>query len=255
MKKLVTLSAAFLFVISCTTAKNSVGESEEIIKKVMKPKFTLDEIVGDYIVSEMSNYHFSGIIPTLRIESNGNISGNNGCNTFFGRVNPSGLTSIDKLGSTRMACQGEGSEVEQVFMKTMREIDSIAKYGKEVQFFSNGEIMIVATELVLQGNYLVTSVGKVFAENKGINFSIGEGRISGFTGCNTFFGEVKQEGRNVSFKGIGATEKACAEFDNAFESRFLKVLSQASYYTLKEDKIEFYLGVEQLFTVKKVSEK
>ena len=255
MKKGVMLFAILTFLIACNTPKNSVSETVEIKEKAINPKFDLEKISGDYVVSEMTNLQFSGIIPTIRIEPNGNISGNNGCNTYFGRINPSAANCVDKLGSTRMACQGKASEVERAFMGLMREVDRIARYGNEIQFLAEGKLILVAKELVLEGKFVVTSVGNEYVENRGISFTVHEGKIVGTTGCNSFFGEIEQKGRDVNFKGVGATEKACLEFDSAMESRFLKALSKTSYYLTNEDKIQFYLGIEQLFTVRKILEK
>ena len=261
MKKVLVIPVLIVLLFSCKSkkeeAKTDLKNEEVVVKteKLIHPKFSLENILGDFIVSEMTDAELGMERPTLRIEANGNISGNNGCNTFFGRINPKSNNSIDKLGSTRMACSGVQGDLERIFMGWLRKVDSIARVDNEIHFFSEGNSVIVARELTLDGDFQVISVGKIYSENKGMKFTISEGVISGNTGCNSFFGSVFQKGRDVKFMEIAATEKACKEFDSSLESIFLKGLTEVSYFIQKENKIEFYRGVDLLFTAKKVSEK
>lgn len=258
MKKVLVIPALFVLLFACNSQKNATNDKDTETTKtvtIVKPKFNLSEIFGDFVLAEMVGWEFGSEAPTLRIEENGNLSGNNGCNTYFGRINPKSENCVDKLGSTRMACSGEQGGTEKIFMEWMRKVDSIAPFGNEIQFFVENKIVMVARELSLTGNFEVISVGKVYSENKGMQFQIAEGRISGSTGCNSFFGSVVQKGRDVSFTELGATEKACMDFDSSLESQFLKRMSEVSYFTQKGDKIEFYKGIDLLFTAKKVSEK
>lgn len=258
MKKVLVIPALVVLLFACNSQKNATNEKDTETTEtvtIVQSKFNLSEISGDFVLAEMVGWEFGSEAPTLRIEENGNLSGNNGCNTYFGRINPKSENCVDKLGSTRMACSGEQGETEKIFMEWMRKVDSIAPFGNEIQFFAENTIVMVARELSLTGNFEVISVGKVYSENKGMKFQIAEGRISGSTGCNSFFGSVSQKGRDVSFTELGATEKACMDFDSSLESQFLKRMSEVSYFTQKGDKIQFYKGIDLLFTAKKVSEK
>ena len=258
MKKILVIPALIVILFACKTQKggdkSNAIEVTEVVK-VIEPKFSLVDISGDFVVSKMTDWEFESDAPTLRIESNGIVSGHNGCNTYFGRINPNANNSIDKLGSTRMACSGKQGELEKTFMNWMRNVDSISRFGNEIQFFSEETIVIVAKKLNLTGEFIVSSVGRIYSENRGMKFSISEGRLSGSTGCNSFFGSVVQKGRDLSFTEIGATERACKDNDSSLESQFLKGMSEVSYFTQKGDKIEFYKGIDLLFTAKKISEK
>jgi heat shock protein HslJ len=55
-------------------------------------------------------------------------------------------------------------------------------------------------------------------------------RASGYTGCNNWFGAVTQNGEELRFSGVGATERAClADVQMATERNFLGVLERARY--------------------------
>ena len=258
MNKVLVIPALLALLFACNSQKNATIEKDTETTKtfiVVQLKFNLSEVSGDFVLAEMVGWEFGSEVPTLRIEKNGDLSGNNGCNSYFGRINPKSENCVDKLGSTRMACSGKQGETEKIFMGWMRKVDSIAPFGNEIQFFVENKIVMVARELALTGNFEVISVGKVYSENKGMQFHIAEGRISGSTGCNSFFGSVSQKGKDVIFTELGATEKTCMDFDSSLESNFLKRMSEVSYFTQKGDKIEFYKGIDLLFTAKKVSEK
>lgn len=70
----------------------------------------------------------------------------------------------------------------------------------------------------------------------------GKGRVSGWSGCNRFFGAYKARDGRISFSQLGATQMACAGPGAEVEGRFLQALGQVRRYaaeggglTLKRD--------------------
>jgi putative lipoprotein len=60
-----------------------------------------------------------------------------------------------------------------------------------------------------------------------------DGRISGTTGCNRFFGSYEQAGDALTFSGTGMTKMACmAEGVMAQETKFASILSGAASFTI-----------------------
>ncbi|MBT1065215.1 META domain-containing protein [Bowmanella sp. Y26] len=57
-----------------------------------------------------------------------------------------------------------------------------------------------------------------------------EGKVSGFAGCNRFFGQVEVEGLSIHFGKLGATMMACPNMQ--LESQFMQVLEKADNYTM-----------------------
>lgn len=60
-----------------------------------------------------------------------------------------------------------------------------------------------------------------------------DGRISGSTGCNRFFGGYEQAGDALTFSGVGMTKMACmADGIMAQEMKFASILSGAASFTI-----------------------
>lgn len=92
---------------------------------------------------------FDGLYPTKKPTINfdlksSKVSGNNGCNQYFGALLLDG-NKINfkeaKMGMTMMACQGAG---ETTYMKTLEKIDSysISEDGKTLNFIMGDTAMM-----------------------------------------------------------------------------------------------------------------
>ena len=100
---------------------------------------------------------------------------------------------------------------------------------------SNPAFSQIPTETFWQ---LETLEGKDLSDFKNNGREIGftlhkeDNRISGFSGCNSFFGTYKFEsGNRIRFSSLGATKMACP--DIAFnENEFLNIFELADNYTL-----------------------
>ena len=79
---------------------------------------------------------------------------------------------------------------------------------------------------------------------KEIGFTLNEkeNRITGFAGCNNFFGTYKLEaGDRISFSSLGATKMACPS--SAFnENKFLEIFGLADNYRITGDRLELNVG-------------
>ena len=61
-----------------------------------------------------------------------------------------------------------------------------------------------------------------------------DNRVTGNSGCNSFFGSYELAGsNNISIKNIGATKMACQDMDTEFE--LFKLLEVADKFTVRED--------------------
>lgn len=82
------------------------------------------------------------------------------------------------------------------------------------------------------------------SENRDIHFmlNIDEKRVTGFTGCNTFFGEyILEQGNRIKFEKMGSTRMACPDSDFN-EQDFLNVLSTADNYTINNGVLSLNVG-------------
>lgn len=95
---------------------------------------------------------------------------------------------------------------------------------------------------------LVTLEGKDYSQlatnGRQIGFMLNEtdNTVSGFSGCNNFFGTYKFEtGNRINFSSFGATKMACPD-SNFSESQFLNVFQIADNYTLSGNILSLNVG-------------
>lgn len=81
-------------------------------------------------------------------------------------------------------------------------------------------------------------------DGKEIGFTLEKenNRISGFAGCNSFFGTYDLEpGNRIHFSAIGSTRMACP--DSRFkENEFLEIFTMADNYTINENTLSINVG-------------
>lgn len=89
-----------------------------------------------------------------------------------------------------------------------------------------------------------------------LNFDPSEGRVSGETGCNSFFGMYSVVGNNLFFRDIASTEMACEPAIMEVENKFLNALWQSGKASLLNNELVFYSKEDNsiLFVAKQKSE-
>ena len=251
---LLIISAITLLMVSCKSQKEEKKPEKKegvTIKKEEKlDKFNLEEIEGTYQIYYMEEMpDINENKPYVILQKSGNVSGVNGCNTFYGRTLPSSEENVfDKLGSTRMACDGEKGDIERIFMKTMKRITNIRLLTEETIEFLAGDVSVMKGKRIkLQGDYRIISFKGKDIKSLGMTFNVDGIRYNGTTGCNTFSGQMEQLGFNSKFTELAATEMACENFDTKFESEFLSILQAINRFTFEENIYSFYEGDKVIF--------
>lgn len=82
----------------------------------------------------------------------------------------------------------------------------------------------------LNGNYIVSNMlgNDVSSFNLEINFNSEEHKISGFAGCNRFFGSYVHSENKLQFSPIGSTRMMCDEEKNDVEMTLFETLSKVN---------------------------
>jgi|GEM_PF-261049 len=70
-----------------------------------------------------------------------------------------------------------------------------------------------------------------------------ERQLTGFSGCNGFFGLYRQEGHRLSFEDTGATMMACPDNPD-LEKTFFKAIKATGHYKIFGEMLELYQGRE-----------
>lgn len=139
IKNVLTLIFLGVVLISCNASKTQKGSS---VSK-LEGTWELDYITGPRIA-------FDGLYPNRKPTINFNVkenqvSGNNSCNTFTGKLNVTGnkIDFTQPMAETKMMCMNS-QQGEQVFMSTLPKITSydVTDDGKTLNFIS-GDIAMM----------------------------------------------------------------------------------------------------------------
>jgi heat shock protein HslJ len=99
------------------------------------------------------------------------------------------------------------------------------------------------------------NLSKMNMENLTISFDEANSKVSGFSGCNNFFGSYAVNGNTISFKGIASTKKMCADKNsNLVESKILSALNTTTNFQIKDNKLALLNAKEELLTATKQTE-
>ncbi|WP_299098364.1 META domain-containing protein [uncultured Winogradskyella sp.] len=93
----------------------------------------------------------------------------------------------------------------------------------------------------LSGTYYIVNVKDMdVSSNKiTINFDEASNKVTGFAGCNSFFGNYTLENNTLTFQNIGASKKFCPGTASVVERQFLKALNSVNSYSINENSISF----------------
>lgn len=83
-----------------------------------------------------------------------------------------------------------------------------------------------------------------FDKNPTIQFDDQEKKVSGFSGCNNFFGNYDPESIQLDFTKMGLTRKMCP--DMTVENSFMNHLRYISYYKIENELLSFYNKSDEL---------
>jgi heat shock protein HslJ len=93
------------------------------------------------------------------------------------------------------------------------------------------------------GHVLELSVG---AQQPFIIFDEAKKQVTGYAGCNRFFGEYELKGVALRFGPIGATKRACPDLEEAVETEFLTVLDATRRWRIVDGILELLNGDQVL---------
>lgn len=76
-----------------------------------------------------------------------------------------------------------------------------------------------------------------------LQFSKADNKVSGFGGCNRFFGSYEQTDSTLKISGLGSTKMYCQE-TMAIEDKYFKALQEVQFHTLKQNTLYLLAGNE-----------
>ena len=254
---LITFVLTAFVLTSCGPTKNtdSMDKADSAFSKIPTETFwKLESMEGKDYSSFKNNDSEVGF--TL-FSDNNKVSGYAGCNRFFGtyKFEPGNRISFSSMGATKMACPNIAFN-ENEFLKIFELADNYTITGDRLElnvgrraplavFKKDGNSANVITEKywklkTLEGKSV--KMGKNQEREVYFMLKTDENKVTGFAGCNTFFGSYTLEkGNRIRFSQMGATMMACPDVDFN-ESEFLKVFELADNYTINGDQLSLNVG-------------
>lgn len=202
-------------------------------------KWTVHTLHGNEVPSQII---FFTIDP-----ANSMVSGSSGCNRFSGQIllnSKKQTVKTQKFMSTMMMCEGDRMKWEDEFLKTITDKNKLSYkfenrvvkvYSRKAEIMTlhkyNDSANVVGnpsyTKFIQENKWnLIQLDGKEYKGNDiTMQFDMADGKISGKSACNNYFGGYKIEGHIINFTQIGGTRMMCESEKNKAESRFLEILS------------------------------
>ena len=117
---------------------------------------------------------------------------------------------------------------------------------------SCGEVSNSNNTEKLSGEFHIVSLGENsdLPDNLTINFHAETNKVSGFSGCNNFFGSFTLEEGVLSLGPLGSTRKMCFSDANNIETETLKLLSKINGFSFKDHTLQLKTNDDILITAK-----
>lgn len=210
------------------------------------------------ILTKMNGNAVEGTSVYITIdEGNTVISGKSGCNNLNINFTQKSKSCI-KTGSgmvTMMVCSEAEMKLERAFLETIQNRKFRVKTKGDKVMFKNWwgktllEFEIQTTETawnyIAKNNWkllMLHNIGQDYGD-AAIKFDLKEHRVTGNTGCNSFFGNFNVEGEYITFNQMGATKKYCDTETNKTESKVLSILSDKKLrYDVADQTLNLYDG-------------
>jgi|GEM_PF-660460 len=173
----------------------------------------------EFRVSAIGGQMVTGSRPiTINFMEDGRVNGFGGCNSFGGSYGETGgKITFGDLMSTLMACLDyRAGTQESALHATLRGAVTVTpgaegkvlltgENGTQIELTPSGLKPLAGTSWRVEA---MGGTGIVAGSEPRIDFDA-DGKISGTTGCNRFFGGYTQAGPAITFSGVGMTKMAC----------------------------------------------
>lgn len=94
--------------------------------------------------------------------------------------------------------------------------------------------VFLATALLFTSSLASSPLEKTWQFNtQSITFEAG--KVSGFAGCNSFFGTYTQQNSNLSISSLASTRKVCEKTTQQSETKFLGSLEKNRRFLISQD--------------------
>lgn len=91
----------------------------------------------------------------------------------------------------------------------------------------------------LSGTYTISLLGddNSISEALSITFEVATNKVSGFAGCNNFFGTYSLDDKKLTLENLASTKKFCQDEVNSVENELLTVLNTVNTLVISDNGI------------------
>lgn len=100
------------------------------------------------------------------------------------------------------------------------------------------------TNNIISGTYVIEQLetSNITIHELTLEFDSKTNKVSGFAGCNRFFGTYSTNGNAISFSELGATRMMCQDEKNAVENSFFRTIAKVNTFQLSNGKLSLKNG-------------
>lgn len=184
------------------------------------------------------------------------IYGKSACNRFNASYTQKGDEINIKSGmQTLMACDQENMQLEQDFTKALEGNYKIVTSENKTQFLNSDKKVIMEFTIPTDDSiwkfvdgkkwklFMLDNMGQDFGDIH-IQFNLKEHKVTGNSGCNSFFGNFNAKEDKINLDNLATTAMGC--LDDEVNQREQKILSYLTHKDLRfdvaEQVINFYVG-------------
>ncbi len=215
-----------------------------IVAFMALPTFAEDELSGGQwqLVSIDGQPVVAGSLVTLTFDTEGNLFGSGGCNSYSGTYTIEGDQIVmGPIISTLMMCADPAvAEQETAYLAALQAVVTRAVVdGQLLLMTETGVELNFARHAGLEGSQwlALTINGQPVVDDVWLSFS-NDGTLGGFAGCNRFTGGYDARGDALTVGALIRTEVACLdEAIAAQEEAFLAALASAFAYTKQGEEL------------------
>jgi heat shock protein HslJ len=95
--------------------------------------------------------------------------------------------------------------------------------------------LFIASMLLFTSSLAGSTFEKTWQLNPTQSITFEAGKVSGFAGCNNFFGMYTLQGSNLGISGLASTRKACEKTIMQMETKFLSSLEKNRRFLISQD--------------------
>jgi heat shock protein HslJ len=184
----------------------------------------------------------------------GSISGSAGCNNYTAGIAPG--FKVGAPATTRQSCSSPQGvmEQEQLYLSQLQQATGFSLAGGQLilpttsgtlvysSTLSGGQPPVTPDSLLVNRQWYLKAIEDTAAVpgSEPTAYFASDGTLSGYTGCNTYFGRYTASGDQITITGLSSTAAACPEPQLSQETVFLQGLSQAQSYEVLDTRLRIF---------------